>query len=1062
MTVPARGRPHSQSTSLWMLSLLLMFATLITGEVRGGDSIRVRADQVIYPPEGHGVARVQLEGVQQPSSGTLVLKPTLEYGTAGRLALADVPVADGNRSTVEIPFSIPAGAWGCMLRVELYRQDKPVAEAHDVFAAGTNPFRLGQEQVGGTSDLSEAASRQFEGDDAYWPGQWRDTKGTWIEIYCAQPTEVVGLATDWEHWISMQDRYRRSKKAIRALTESAHRLGLKVLMYNNATPSGWVGTEWARKHPEWLAYNYTGGMLGHAAKLYVEDLEKMKTWHETMDPGPRPAERWRGFQPFLLAFGADPALTNFASDQMLAACADLGYDGVRFDGHWSIGQFWTTLGYDIRGRRLNHGQSVDRANTRILRQTKDYIAEQKPDFMYGYNYGLNYEYAAAKEPETFREACANGGMILFEGAMFDGAHSDWRIGAKAMRDAALRVHQAGGTLYGQARMLHAADTFPLNDFSVRYCLITNFAATSHIYGGAYPDHPSYSPLLEIYYHFALRFGELLYDEKLRPIAHPEQQLQVTVDGKEHSDLWWKLYTYKRQLGDNRFQIITHLVNMPAAGVTKETSTPDKQPPPINNVLLTFARDPERLYVLDPEQENWIEEQPARRTLNIPQLKNWKIVVQEFTGNCDDIPAEVFPDTSFDGKDIAPDPQDGKVIFPISSFARGEEGTYLVKDEQAMLGQALHCTAARLEEPLFIMDGPRQECASILAPGRAKLTLRLKVGGNHGANPVFEVSGPFETKTIACNAFKNVRSYQTFAYEFDVQEGVSSYMTMRYFGGTDLWIDSIVVEQLSLAKDRDRNTIGELNPAKSPLRAARTRKVHIVRGLWHDYFGFDKAIEEVAMESSSSWEIMSSHQSQVPTGFPPSVDEMLQYDLIAILNIASDELLPKNRANLRDYVLRGGTLFVGGGTRAFGHGGYANTLLAELLPVELTSRDLTKAEGEAQLIEANENHELTQGLTRSSKPREDPFSFATAQDVKELAPRNVYRHAVKAKPKSTVLLQSAGQPILTVWKFGHGTVYAMTGTPLGETAPGDLAWWNWKGWNTLLVRILNAAATTPDK
>jgi uncharacterized membrane protein len=1042
---------------IFLLGIILPTADFLQAQnANSGLRMTVRVDRVVYQPSGQGNATIQIDSAAEGS----VLKSWLEHGLSGRTDLPDVPVSGSSATSMTIPFSIPPGVWGCTFHAELHQGSQRLAGATDVFAVGTNPFRLGQEQVGGTSDLTEAAAQKLDGVNAYWPDQWRRTKGTWLEIYCAQPTEVVGLATDWDQWISMQDRYLRSKKAIRALTGSAHELGMKVMMYNNATPSGWVGADWARKHPEWLAYNYTGGMLGHAAKLYVEDQEKMKTWHKTMDAGERPKERWRGFQPFILAFGADPALIDFACDQMLAARADLSYDGVRFDGHWSVGQFWTTLGYDILGRRLNHGQSLDQTNKQILEQTKTYIAERKPDFYYGYNYGLNYEYAAVKEPETFRDACSGGGMILFEGAMFDGAHSDWRIGAKAMRDAALRVHQYGGTLYGQARMLHAAEMFPLNDFSVRYCLIVNFAATSHIYGGAYPDHGSYSPLLENYYHFALRYGEILYDENLRPIKDPAQQMDVKVNGSEHPDLWWKLYTYKRPM-DGKYQIITHLINMPAPGLTKEASTIDKQPPPIKDVHVSFARQPERVYILDPEQDPWMQEQTAGSSLVIPEVKSWKIVVQEFSGSCDDIPAEIFPEDSFDGKDIAPDPKDGKIVFPISSFARGEEGTYLIKDSQAMLGNSLYCKARPLAEPLFILDGPRQEAGAILAPGRGRITLRLKVADNQSRDAILDLSGPFGDKSIPRNTFRKSNAYQAFSFDYEVVEGESGYTTVRYLGGADLWIDSIVIEQTQVASDRDRFSARDLDTSRKPAHTARTHKAHVARGLWQDYFGFDAAMKEAGIESTSSWEVISSHQARVPDGFPKTVDEMLEYDLIAILNLAADELQPENRRNLREYVDRGGTLFVGGGTRAFGHGNYQNTLLADLLPVEIKQRDLVRAEGDAQLIQVTAGQPITEGIVSTSKPREDPFSFATAEQVSDSAPRNVYYHAATAKPRATVLLASDGNPILTTWKFGKGRVYAMTGTPLGETAEGDLPWWNWTGWNTLLVRILAESSASPD-
>jgi len=76
------------------------------------------------------------------------------------------------------------------------------------------------------------------------------------------------------------------------------------------------------------------------------------------------------------------------------------------------------------------------------------------------------------------------------------------------------------------------------------------------------------------------------------------------------------------------------------------------------------------------------------------------------------------------------------------------------------------------------------------------------------------------------------------------------------------------------------------------------------------------------------------------------------------------------------------------------------------------------------------------------------------------PRNLYYHDVQPKPGATVLLTAGGKPVLTVWKCGRGTVYAMTGTPLGESVDGT-AWWKWDGWQTLLGRILAQAGTPAE-
>jgi uncharacterized membrane protein len=148
-------------------------------------------------------------------------------------------------------------------------------------------------------------------------------------------------------------------------------------------------------------------------------------------------------------------------------------------------------------------------------------------------------------------------------------------------------------------------------------------------------------------------------------------------------------------------------------------------------------------------------------------------------------------------------------------------------------------------------------------------------------------------------------------------------------------------------------------------------------------------------------------------------------------------MPDGRKNLREFVFRGGTLFVGGGARAFGHGGYPNTFLEDILPVNVRRFDLRKAEGERQLIGPAADQTITEGI---------PFADE---------PRNFYFHKVDLKPGAEVLLTAPGTPILSRWKVGRGTVYAMTGTPLGEG--GGMPWWQWDGWNTLLDRILAEAA-----
>lgn len=1016
-----------------------------TGDANPNPEVEV--DRIVYAPGGTGEARIRIEGTAE-RSGSAVVRSWLEYGLTQREALPDTSVLlkDGETTSLPLKFNAPVDAWGVKLNVALELDGEEVAHGWDVFAVGTNAYRLGQQGSCGGIDLAREMAADFTREDSYWPVRMRDMKATWLEIMCGSTCEFCGFKTDWDEWISMQGRYKRSKETIRAMTHAARRLGMKAMMYNNTGPSGSVGAEWARRHPEWLSYNYMGGMR---ADLNVLDVEKMKSWHKRMKSHPVDRKHSPGFQPIYISL-SDPKLIEFGCDQMLYACEDLGYDGVRFDGHWLLGARWNGLVYDMDGQRPNRGESLDRVNTRITRHMKSYTWERKPDFEFGYNYGPNYETEGERSPDTYGVACAEDGMILWEGACFSDEYSNWWIGAMKLRNDALRVHQNGGVHYGFARMLHSGGLHPVNDFSLRYYYITNFASTSHIYAGVSSGHPSYRPIQGLYYRFALRFGELLYHKDLRSIQKPRDHLSVTANDREIPNLWWKLYTYKRPL-QGRYQIITHLVNMPGKMVNKENSTPDKQPPPIRDVLVRFAEIPDRVILLDPEEETWMLQLGSVESVKIPELKSWKILVQEFSGSCDHIPVEELPEVSFEGRDLAPDPKNGKLVLPIMLFPWGAVGTRLVDDEDAMFGYAFHCDALAAEPyqdkelikkaQLRAMFGPNNSHPN-LAPGRARATLRLKVAENVSEDAVCTVTGSFGKRAIPATVFHTPGVYQEFAFEYEVKEGKPDYVDMNYHGVTDLWADSVVMEQLKVAKDRDLLEEERLDVSGLSVREGYSKKVHLLRGLWHDYFGLEGALKGAGMEWGDSWEILSSRGAFLPSGFPATTAELLEYDLVALLNISGDSLQPLRRKDLREYVYRGGTLFVGGGTRAFGHGGYQNTLLGEILPVEVHKFDLKRAEGETQLIRRAGDHEITRGISFSGKPR------------------NLYYHNVQVKPGATVVLETGSAPILTVWQLGHGKVYAMTGTPLGETENGT-PWWEWEGWQAILDRILTGISPSAE-
>lgn len=78
----------------------------------------------------------------------------------------------------------------------------------------------------------------------------------------------------------------------------------------------------------------------------------------------------------------------------------------------------------------------------------------------------------------------------------------------------------------------------------------------------------------------------------------------------------------------------------------------------------------------------------------------------------------------------------------------------------------------------------------------------------------------------------------------------------------------------------------------------------------------------------------------PIEFPRQVSELLKYNSVILENIHWKKLFDTGKIDaLREYILRGGKLFVTGGMQSFGFGEYMGSALEELLPVKVNPSGL---------------------------------------------------------------------------------------------------------------------------
>ena len=118
-----------------------------------------------------------------------------------------------------------------------------------------------------------------------------------------------------------------------------------------------------------------------------------------------------------------------------------------------------------------------------------------------------------------------------------------------------------------------------------------------------------------------------------------------------------------------------------------------------------------------------------------------------------------------------------------------------------------------------------------------------------------------------------------------------------------------------------------------------------RGLFHEYFHIPEAatrggIAEIRGSDFNSVSFAGSSLSYLPSSF----EEMFNYDLVVMNDVDAECLTDFGLEALKEFVNAGGSLLVLGGPYAFGAGGYNDTQLADILPVEMDANpfDLKEA------------------------------------------------------------------------------------------------------------------------
>ncbi|MEW6359270.1 MAG: glutamine amidotransferase [Planctomycetota bacterium] len=162
---------------------------------------------------------------------------------------------------------------------------------------------------------------------------------------------------------------------------------------------------------------------------------------------------------------------------------------------------------------------------------------------------------------------------------------------------------------------------------------------------------------------------------------------------------------------------------------------------------------------------------------------------------------------------------------------------------------------------------------------------------------------------------------------------------------------------------------------------------------------------------------------VREGFPKTKKDLYKYDVIISSDIDIEYFTKEQLQNTVDFVAEhgGGFVMIGGYT-AFGAGGYDESLIDKMLPVDMQGRTDRYAEDyrhpfQWKITEEGQAHPIMQI---------DPDSKKNEMIWKQMPPFNGFNHVLRAKPAATVLAVHPTQKtvygpcvMLAVQQYGRG-------------------------------------------
>ena len=550
----------------------------------------VRGTATLASPRG-GDYRAVVEVVTEVDAARPVDEKAVTLAPGGAFTLPFECVLDG---TTEM---------GHEFRVRLLDGDREIHAGRQFAGVSGNVYRVGI--TGGNCGANTQTVKPEQLTAVMRANKQR--YANYYERFAWAPCDYSDMTPDTELFWSGQTQYPGSITGLKREIDEAHRMGIKAISYGKSCGASFSGAETYRRFPELFQHSPDYGTGSEAFSTFY--LERMARGEYVIDAGPNVPPTWQHWASFWVK--STPEAVDFSARETIASAKMLGWDGVRWDGHFAG----------------------------LMPRFVEKVNAELPRFAHGYNAAFanpsGTVFTPTPPPDDFHQIAVGHGMVMDE-SVRDWSHTNFSSGLirpywEAIAREADYVKRIGGLpLIITFDMASGLDT----TLDVLFALA---CGQRYTYLTAPPSDFAFGTLPR----FLTRYSAFVWDDTAR-VAEPEKFIRVAAGSTANAKAtqaaapWWQEATWVRRLGGKRQQLLVNLINPPGYPAFCNRV----QPPPVTRTGITVSVDAPagaklvRAFEVSPDLVEGlairtVKSNDRTHSIELPRLRAWSIAVFEF-------------------------------------------------------------------------------------------------------------------------------------------------------------------------------------------------------------------------------------------------------------------------------------------------------------------------------------------------------------------------------------------------------------------------------------------------